>query len=535
MASKTLVYSILVICVTSALCKNDERDSIHMKHAIRLASQAIGKTSPNPCVGCVIVDQNGLVVGEGWHKRAGEAHAEVNALKEAGERAAGGTAYVSLEPCNHFGRTPPCTHALIRQGIARVVAGVVDPDPRVSGTGLEYLKEMGVEVQVGVEETLCKAVNSPFIFRVLHKKPYVVLLLSAVDLWRSENATQSSDNSVEDVYAMMIGGVAPEVDTLLLNDHQLHFLTVLQDDPAIYQNIVIDALREDYVHSERQQQLLEEVQQMVSGGVKEVVPSFLTPMGQGQEEHRPCVVTVFFPATSSSCNNDTSPPTSPIHTHTHIRIRTISRDFTCQGKLDGKYGYKGPSSDLLADISAIGSNCVMRVICHSHSHMDRDRDRESTTTATATATATTIDLLGSFIRSDQVQRIVIGGRSLQSSSLSSSVNSGLSINDEMDQLLGTDHEPVTKSIDRVATFLRDDLKMKGSVGGDKDKDSSPHVGKDCSDSGHVTSSQVEIVHNNNNHVHDPEYNNGEDPARSRPSGIRRFRFWAVTKNLWSPP
>jgi deoxycytidylate deaminase len=91
----------------------DDIDRVYMRRAIELAAQATGKTSPNPCVGCVIV-VNGTVVGEGWHEKAGSAHAEVNALKMAGVRAAGGTAYVSLEPCNHYGRTPPCTHALIR-------------------------------------------------------------------------------------------------------------------------------------------------------------------------------------------------------------------------------------------------------------------------------------------------------------------------------------------------------------------------------------------------------------------------------------
>lgn len=92
---------------------NDEIDRMYMRRAIALAAQASGKTSPNPCVGCVIV-VDGKVVGEGWHKKAGSAHAEANALLMAGANAAGGTAYVSLEPCNHYGRTPPCTHALIR-------------------------------------------------------------------------------------------------------------------------------------------------------------------------------------------------------------------------------------------------------------------------------------------------------------------------------------------------------------------------------------------------------------------------------------
>jgi diaminohydroxyphosphoribosylaminopyrimidine deaminase/5-amino-6-(5-phosphoribosylamino)uracil reductase len=152
-----------------------------MKRAIELASNARGKTHPNPCVGCVIVESNGTIVGEGWHVKAGEDHAEVMALKLAGAKANGATAYVSLEPCNHYGKTPPCTLALLkyahyfilkvsmfrlllytliyRHGIKRVVTGMVDPDPRVSGNGLKYLEENGVNIQLGPEEKACKDIN----------------------------------------------------------------------------------------------------------------------------------------------------------------------------------------------------------------------------------------------------------------------------------------------------------------------------------------------------------------------------------------
>lgn len=149
-----------------------------MLRALELADLGLGMTSPNPCVGCVIVDEStGRVVGEGWHEKAGEAHAEVRALKDAGDDAAGCTAYVSLEPCNHFGRTPPCTHALLNSGIKRVVTGIVDPDPRVSGKGLEYLRQNGVQVDVGVQEAKCRELNRPFIFRVLNKRSYTTCWL----------------------------------------------------------------------------------------------------------------------------------------------------------------------------------------------------------------------------------------------------------------------------------------------------------------------------------------------------------------------
>eukprot|EP01035_Chromulina_nebulosa_P018597 gene18597-24324_t len=123
-----------------------------MNRAIELATKAIGQTSPNPCVGCVIVSLNGTIVGEGYHERAGLPHAEVGAIKQAGELARDGTAYVSLEPCNHYGRTPPCTLALIKCGIKRVIAGIVDPDPRVSGKGLAFLASQGVEIGIGLQE-----------------------------------------------------------------------------------------------------------------------------------------------------------------------------------------------------------------------------------------------------------------------------------------------------------------------------------------------------------------------------------------------
>ena len=146
-------FILCLICVLASVASTHAFtvDDAHMIRALELASLGMGLTTPNPCVGCVIVDEEGHVVGEGWHAKAGEPHAEVNALAQAGQKAFGSTAYVTLEPCNHFGRTPPCTHALLKAGIKRVVAGIVDPDPRVSGAGLEFLKSKGIEVEVGVQ------------------------------------------------------------------------------------------------------------------------------------------------------------------------------------------------------------------------------------------------------------------------------------------------------------------------------------------------------------------------------------------------
>ncbi len=148
--------------------------SAMMQRCLALAQKAAGQTAPNPLVGCVIT-QGTEIVGEGFHPKAGEPHAEVFALRAAGDRARNGTAYVSLEPCSHFGRTPPCANALIEAGVARVVVGMVDPDERVSGRGIAQLEEAGIDVIVGVEEAACRRLNEAFIHRVLHKRPFGIL------------------------------------------------------------------------------------------------------------------------------------------------------------------------------------------------------------------------------------------------------------------------------------------------------------------------------------------------------------------------
>ncbi len=149
-------------------------DRSMMQRCIELARRAHGRTTPNPLVGSLVV-RDGEIVGEGFHPGAGQPHAEVFALREAGEKAKGATIYVSLEPCNHYGRTPPCSEALIAAGVAKVVVGMVDPDPRVSGGGIERLRAAGIEVVVGVEEAACRQLNEAFIHRILHKRPLGIL------------------------------------------------------------------------------------------------------------------------------------------------------------------------------------------------------------------------------------------------------------------------------------------------------------------------------------------------------------------------
>ena len=135
-----------------------------MARALQLARRGLYTTRPNPRVGCVLV-RDGGIVGEGWHERAGGAHAEVVALRQAGERARASTAYVTLEPCCHHGRTPPCTDALLQAGVRRVVAAMTDPNPQVAGAGLERLRAAGVAVETGLLATEAAALNPGFVLR----------------------------------------------------------------------------------------------------------------------------------------------------------------------------------------------------------------------------------------------------------------------------------------------------------------------------------------------------------------------------------
>lgn len=147
-------------------------DSQWMARALQLAERGLYTTSPNPCVGCVLV-KDGKIVGEGWHERAGEAHAEIHALRMAGETARGATAYVTLEPCSHEGRTPPCADALIKAGIARVVSAIQDPNPQVAGQGLQKLRAAGISVECGLMETAARELNIGFFSRMTRGTSWV--------------------------------------------------------------------------------------------------------------------------------------------------------------------------------------------------------------------------------------------------------------------------------------------------------------------------------------------------------------------------
>ncbi len=157
---------------------NSRKDADFMAQALSLAVKGQYSTTPNPQVGCVIVKE-GKIVGRGYHEKAGEAHAEVHALTEAGEAAKNATVYVTLEPCSHTGKTGPCSVALVNAGVRRVVIGSKDPNPLVAGRGIKILEENGVIVNCGVLEEECERVNYAFFKRMRHQRPYVVIKLAS--------------------------------------------------------------------------------------------------------------------------------------------------------------------------------------------------------------------------------------------------------------------------------------------------------------------------------------------------------------------
>jgi diaminohydroxyphosphoribosylaminopyrimidine deaminase/5-amino-6-(5-phosphoribosylamino)uracil reductase len=171
-----------------------------MRRAIALSAQGLGSTSPNPPVGCVILTPDGAVIGEGWHRQDGGPHAEVNALADAGERAAGGTAVVTLEPCNHVGRTPACRQALLDAEVARVVVAIIDPTSRHGG-GVARLRAGGVDVEVGVLADEARAVLGPWLTATARRRPWVTWTTgqgTAVDaLRRTHDVVVTAGGSVE--------------------------------------------------------------------------------------------------------------------------------------------------------------------------------------------------------------------------------------------------------------------------------------------------------------------------------------------------
>lgn len=202
-----------------------DQDLRHMRHALNVAARGLGNVAPNPAVGCVIV-RDGLVVGHGWTQPGGRPHAETEALHQAGDAAEGAIAYVTLEPCAHHGKTPPCADALVAAGIATVFVAVTDPDPRTKGQGIACLRDGGLEVHVGLCEAEAAHLNRGFISTILRERPWVTLKLatssdsmiarkSGTPQWITSEASRQHLHLMRARYDALISGIG----------------TVLADDP----------------------------------------------------------------------------------------------------------------------------------------------------------------------------------------------------------------------------------------------------------------------------------------------------------------
>ncbi|MFV8825571.1 bifunctional diaminohydroxyphosphoribosylaminopyrimidine deaminase/5-amino-6-(5-phosphoribosylamino)uracil reductase RibD [Thauera sp. WH-2] len=202
-------------------------DHAAMARALQLAARGLDTTSPNPRVGCVLV-RDGEIVGEGWHERAGEPHAEIHALRAAEGAARGATAYVTLEPCSHFGRTPPCADALIDAGVTRVVVAMVDPNPLVGGRGLERLRATGIRTEYGLLEDEARELNIGFVSRMTRGRPWVRLKAAA---------TLDGKTALENGVSQWITGAAARADGHRWRARACAVLTgigtVREDDPQL--------------------------------------------------------------------------------------------------------------------------------------------------------------------------------------------------------------------------------------------------------------------------------------------------------------
>ncbi|ULJ64582.1 bifunctional diaminohydroxyphosphoribosylaminopyrimidine deaminase/5-amino-6-(5-phosphoribosylamino)uracil reductase RibD [Wielerella bovis] len=203
------------------------QDEQYMRRTLDLAWQGRFSTSPNPRVGCVIA-QGEQIVGVGFHVRAGEPHAEVHALRQAGELARGATAYVTLEPCSHYGRTPPCAKGLIEAGVARVVAAMQDPNPLVAGKGLAMLAQAGITVQYGLLADEARALNRGFLSRIERQRPFVRVKIAA---------SLDSKTALADGRSFWITGAAARHDVQILRAESCAILTgigtILADNPRL--------------------------------------------------------------------------------------------------------------------------------------------------------------------------------------------------------------------------------------------------------------------------------------------------------------
>ncbi len=219
-----------------------EADRLFMRRALRLAARGAGRTTPNPMVGALVV-RDGEIVGDGFHQRAGEPHAEAIAIARAGDKARGATLYLNLEPCVHQGRTPPCADTVISSGIARVVAAMRDPDPRVDGRGLQKLRAAGIDAETGMLEAEARRLNEGFVSRVTRGRPFVTLKLATTLDGRVAVAGRrylSGKAALKEVHRMRdrCDAVMVGVGTVLADDPELTVREVRGRDPL---RVVLDA------------------------------------------------------------------------------------------------------------------------------------------------------------------------------------------------------------------------------------------------------------------------------------------------------
>lgn len=218
-------------------------DELYMKRAIRLAKMATGHTSPNPLVGAVVVKDN-TIVGEGYHHKAGEAHAEVHALDVAGEQAKGATLYVTLEPCAHYGKTPPCAKRVVESGITRVVIGSTDPNPLVAGKGIQILEVAGISVTTGICADECIKMNEHFFTFIQTHKPFVTLksamsLDGKIATFTGESQWITNESSRKDGHVLRASH-----DAMLVG-----IGTILSDDPLLNCRLTKDELYKSIINS----------------------------------------------------------------------------------------------------------------------------------------------------------------------------------------------------------------------------------------------------------------------------------------------
>ena len=202
-------------------------DEYWMKRALRLAEKGRGRTSPNPMVGAVLI-REGKAVGEGYHAKAGEAHAEIVALQAARGEARGATLYLNLEPCAHHGKTPPCAPEVIEAGVKRVVIGMEDPNPLVKGKGIEILRRGGLELEVGILERECRRLNEAFCKYILKKEPFVILKVAATLDGKIATRTGDSKWISGEASRRFVHKLRDQVDGVLVG-----IGTVLKDDPLL--------------------------------------------------------------------------------------------------------------------------------------------------------------------------------------------------------------------------------------------------------------------------------------------------------------